>query len=171
MHNNVLYLYKLHLFVALKELNDEYCEKQSSGSTDKVLFRLAWDLKELSSLNDMGRLLLADGEVLSDKASNPTYDKIRDNFASKLTAYRDKLTSFYASVTRYRRTAATHILIIMISPEDRKKKPYAIPVQCVPYKGLKDMEVRELINKVIQEMVNRGMKVAGMHSVCVSITI
>ena len=50
----------------------------------------------------------------------------------------------------------------MISAEDRKKKPYAIPVQCIAYKGLKDAEVRNIANSIIREMHKRGMKVAGM---------
>lgn len=128
-----------------------------------MLFKLSWDLKELSTLNESGRSLLTECEVLFDKVLDPMYNRITDNFASKLTSFREKLTALYKSVTRYRRTAATHILVIMISPEDRKTKPYALPVQCVPYKGLKDMEVRELIDKVIEEMVGRGMKVAGMY--------
>ena len=51
----------------------------------------------------------------------------------------------------------------MISTEERSKKPYALPVQCLPYKGLKDGEVREIGNKVIQEMHKRNMKVAGKY--------
>ena len=51
----------------------------------------------------------------------------------------------------------------MISSEERSKKPYALPVQCIPYKGLSDSTVRELANKVIHEMVKRRIKVAGMN--------
>ena len=50
----------------------------------------------------------------------------------------------------------------MISTEERNRKPYALPVQCLPYKGLKDSEIWDIGNKVIQEMHKRGMKVAGM---------
>jgi len=49
----------------------------------------------------------------------------------------------------------------MISNEERNNKSYALPVQCLPYKGLSDMKVRELANYIIQEMVKRRMKVAG----------
>ena len=52
-------------------------------------------------------------------------------------------------VTRFRRTADTHVT-------------YALPIQLLPYVGIQDMEARTLMNKVIQEMVNRGMKVSGM---------
>ena len=51
----------------------------------------------------------------------------------------------------------------MISPEDRRRKPYAIPVQCIPYRSLTDAKARELASVVICEMVKRNMKVAGMN--------
>ena len=54
--------------------------------------------------------------------------------------------------------------MLLISSEERSKKPYALPIQCVPYKGLSDNKVRELANHVIHEMVIRGMKVAGKNS-------
>ena len=53
----------------------------------------------------------------------------------------------------------------MSSTEERNRKPYALPVQCMPYKGLKDSEVMDIGNKVIQEMHKQGMKVAGMYFV------
>lgn len=49
----------------------------------------------------------------------------------------------------------------MISPEERNKKPYALPVQCLAYDSLPDETVRSISNALIQEMSTRGMKVAG----------
>lgn len=146
----------------MKVHNDEYSEKESAGkSTSRNLFELAWDVKELSELNSTGRSLLVEIEVLSNRMADPLYDRIGDNLSRKVTSIRDKLTLYVKGITRYRRVAATHILVVMISTEDRKQKPYALPVQCMPYKGLKDMEVRKIINQIVQEMVNRGMRVAG----------
>lgn len=53
----------------------------------------------------------------------------------------------------------------MISAEDRRKKPYALPVQCIPYKGIGDTTVCELANKIICEMVKRKMNVAGRYCI------
>lgn len=49
----------------------------------------------------------------------------------------------------------------MISPEGRQRKPYALPIQCVPYTGLTEKQARVIVNKVIQEMHDRGMQVTG----------
>lgn len=74
---------------------------------------------------------------------------------------RNKLCTLAKGVSRYRREAATHIFVFMISPESRAFKPYAVPVQCVPYVGMKEKKLRELIRAIIRAMVQRGMKVAG----------
>ena len=78
-------------------------------------------------------------------------------------AVEQSLISFIKGIIRHQRTTATHILVFMISCKERRTKPYALPVQCIPYKGLGDMKIRKLANNVIQEMVNRNMKVAGTN--------
>ena len=62
---------------------------------------------------------------------------------------------------RHKRVAATHILAILISPECRNKKPYALPVQLIPYAGLNQKTLRKIISNVVSEMAARGMEVAG----------
>jgi len=49
----------------------------------------------------------------------------------------------------------------MICPEGRQRKPYALPIQCVLYTGLTEKQARVIVNKVIQEMHDRGMQVTG----------
>ena len=57
----------------------------------------------------------------------------------------------------------THVLVFMISTEDRKRKPYVLPAQCIPYKGMHDTMVSKLANKIISEMIKRKINVAGMQ--------
>ena len=125
------------------------------------MFRLAWDIKDLSDLIESGRKIKVECQTIKDKLLDETEDWITTNMTRQLTSLRGQLKSFVKSVTRYQRTAATHILVVMISPEERNHKPYALPVQCIPYNGLKDMEARALTDEVIKYMTDRGMKVAG----------
>ena len=125
------------------------------------MFRLSWDIKDLSDLIESGRKVKVECETIKDRLLDEAYDRVGSNMAGQLTALREKLTSFGKGTVRYRRTAATHVLIVMISPEERNTKPYALPVQCVPYVGFKDLEVRVIADKVIKCMTDRGMKVAG----------
>ena len=60
----------------------------------------------------------------------------QENISRQLAVTKQKLVNFIKSITRYKHTAATHILVFMISTEDRHKKPYALSVQCLPYKGI-----------------------------------
>ena len=55
-----------------------------------------------------------------------------------------------------------HTFVFMISPEQQDRKPYALPVQCIPYTSLKHGVCRQLVNNIIIEMTKRGMKVAGL---------
>jgi len=162
-----MYSYENKFHVSLTELkrsNDTYSEKlQSSRYNDKDLINLSWKIKELGDLNEMGRKLHSNIDVLLMKVGENHSLWVQDNVPSQLKGIRKDLVSFIKGVTRHQRTAATHILVFMISNEERRKKPYAIPVQCLPYKGLSDLKVRELSNKLIVEMKKRKMKVAGEY--------
>lgn len=127
------------------------------------MFALAWDIKEMENLNSKGRMLLVNIGIIFDKLREPPGNWGGYNIPLKITNVRDEATQFVKGVTRCKRTAATHCLVVMIGTEERNKKPYALPVQCMPYKGLKDNEVRKICNQVIQEMYKRNMNVAGNH--------
>ena len=124
------------------------------------MITLAWNVKELSDTNESGRKLIVDINSLIDRIG--TCNWIEGNISTCLTTLQKRVTNFVRVASRHKRTAATHILIFMISPEERNSKPYALPVQCIPYKGLSDFNVRELANVLICEMKKRNMKVAGI---------
>ncbi len=126
------------------------------------MMKLVWSLKELGDLDELGRKVKVNCQVIKDATEDESHNWVSSNMASQLASVRKSLQSYIKRVCRYRRTAATHVLVIMISPEARNSKPYALPVQCMPYVGLGDMEVRAITDKVIQEMTSRRMKVAGM---------
>ena len=157
-----IFIHEVCLYPDLTKTNATYSEKQKAGkSSEKILITLAWKVKELTDLNERGRRLLRDILAMVDKLQEEQCDWEGDNFPRRLTTLRERLRSFVRGVTRHKRTAATHLLVFMISTEDRRRKPYALPVQCLPYKGLSDAKIRELANKVICEMDSRNMKVAG----------
>ncbi|XP_065887166.1 uncharacterized protein [Dysidea avara] len=150
------------IYSELKQSNDTYSEKlQSNKYIEKDLINLSWKIKELGDLNEMGRSLHTEVNLLYSRLEAGQCFWEQENIPRLLTDIRKKLRSFIKGITRHQRTAATHILVFMISQEMRRTKPYAIPVQCIPYKGLSDLKVRELSNRIIEEMTKRKMKVAG----------
>jgi len=150
--------------IELSKANLAYSEKlQSERQKEKELIVLSWKVKELNDLGQTGRSLHSEVCQLRHNIQQGQCRWREDNVPRQLKVLRDKTVAFIMGITRHQRVPATHILVFMISNEDRNKKPYALPIQCIPYKGLSDAKVRELANKVIHEMVKRKMKVAGMN--------
>lgn len=148
--------------LGLTTSNDKYSEMhQTARHQEKVLINLAWEIRDLTELNQSGRTLLVDLKCLLDELEDESTDLVAENLPQTFSSVRKRLGVFIKGVTRHKRTAATHLLVFMISPEERNKKPYAIPVQCIPYSGLSDSKIRILANLVIEEMVKRNMKIAG----------
>ena len=155
-------MYIYIILVGLHKTSANYAQKQKEGkSPEKTMFELAWDIEELGRINETGRKLIIDCDTLKEKLLQPGYNRIAANFARQLRCFRDKALLFVKQVTKYRRTPATHILVVMISPEERNRKPYAIPVQCLAYTSLTDGAVRRICDALIKEMAHRDMKVAG----------
>ena len=117
-----------------------FAAKKSAGASEKSLMNLAWDLKDLEDLNEEERLLLTGLSVLQDLLVSE--ERVHDsNLPRQLTTLRKRLTLMIKALSCHKRAAATHVFVFMISTEDRAKKPYSLPVQCIPYKGLSDKKV------------------------------
>ena len=99
-------------------------------------------------------------ELLSacDLLRNDSTDVIQTNLARRLSTLQSKCLSFFRSVSRHKRVAASHVLVTMISSSQRNKKPYALPISCIPYKGLSESKARSHINSVIEHLKERNMR-------------
>ena len=149
-------------FVALEKVSKVFAEKQQKPTAEKTLMSLAWDLKDLEDWNERGRKIIVELDVLHNLLTAGTENWFSENIPRMLSVVCGRLSSFVKAVSRYKRTAATHVFVFMVRTEDRRHKPYSLPVQCIPYKGLPDQQVRKLADAVVAEMTSRGMKVAGM---------
>ena len=134
-----------------KQEQSNYERKQSSKAPEKELLKIAWKITEKEELLKICRQLIVDIEVVMDKVKIVAND-VKSNIARSLTLLRSSLTDFVKKLSKHQRTPATHIFVFMISPESRNKKPYALPVQCLPIGSLKDKQVRGLADKVINEI-------------------
>ena len=152
----------ISFIAALTQAQRAYEEKIESSRTPKnILLRLAWNVQDLQELLASVRQLSVDIVTLKDEIEDENYDPVEQNTAKTLKSLQSKLIETVKRLSKHQRTAATHILVVMVSPENRSRKPYALPVQCLPINALKDQQVRDLVNQVIAAMVERGMKVAG----------
>ena len=70
--------------IALVKANNEYATKQQEGvSTEKLMMNLAWNVKDLNDLNDCGRKVIQECDIIKRRLDDCSYDRISNNFAKK----------------------------------------------------------------------------------------
>ena len=149
-------------YLELKKAQLEYEQKlKSSHPSEQAMFSLVWEVEELTQLCDEGHALRVEILAAQDVLNMPDTERHHHNLPRKLCSIREKRIDMIKRTIRFRRQPATHVFVIMISSEFRDRKPYALPVQCVPYSGLKEKDIRRLANELIKVMVLYGMNVAG----------
>lgn len=123
-----------------------------------MLYALGWNLDELSKLNQKSRSLLVEVTTLRERVDSPPIAGL--NYT--VNKLQSSVKEFIRAVSRHQRTPATHVLVTMISPSERNRKPYALPLCCIPYVGLNESQARSHIHKVAKEMSEQGMHVEGL---------
>ena len=115
----------------------QFCRRQikeyKTCCPKKEPYGLAWKVKDLNTLLGNSRKFKVEIDIILDLLRTLTSDLIGANIAHKILMVQSDLK---ATLSRYKRVAATHVWTVMISPENRQQKPYALPVQCIPYKSL-----------------------------------
>ena len=79
---------------------------------------LAWELQELTELNVLRRQIIIECGSLRTKLAQSKEQRISSNLPASVEKFKKELVSFVKRIVRYKRIAATHILIVMISPEE-----------------------------------------------------
>jgi hypothetical protein len=82
---------------------------------------------------------------------------VKKDLEASFHDYHDYLTNLF----RKKRQPATHVLVIMISDEERLTKPYATPVLYIPSQTLRDQHVRDLLTDVKKKLMEKGLVVVG----------
>ena len=154
----------------LQTANKSFEDKLAEGhATDKSMFSISWDIEELKAISSECRKIHHKLQCCLDACCSSTLED--QNIPRKLLEIRPTLCTLIKRIAHFRRTPATHVFIMMISSETRDKKPYALPVQCIPYAGLKEADIRRLVTNLCKEMVTLGMKVSGKYNSCLWITV
>ena len=118
-------------------------------------------MEELNLLVKRSQTYIATVRCLIDVVADMNVALISSKVARQLSNLQDSLSSFILDLSRHQRVMATHIFVLMISSELRNTKPYAVPVQCLPYHSMKHHQLRNIVCTLIKEMKQRGMRVAG----------
>ena len=142
--------------------NNEYQDKLKDGHcTEQTMFSFSWDVEELKSLNSEGHSIHCELLACGEQCTHLLFGE--HNVARKLTSIREWLLAFNRWIVHFRRSPASHVFVFMLNSDLRDRKPYALPVQCLPYAGLKKVDMRRLITDLCRTMVSFGMNVSGMY--------
>lgn len=137
-----------------------YTEKSKTPNpSKKVLMELSWERVEYSELLQQCQCLLSYVKTLKVSVIQSSQVlHVQKSMCEKTSDWEKYLRNLFV---KRRQPAATHVFIFLLSDEQRNKKPYCLPIQYVPYHSLKDQTVRELTNKIREEMANLGMLSIG----------
>lgn len=145
----------------LEKATKLFQEKMRKATTSEETLRcLNWEVVEFQVLLEQSNnwlTLLTDllGELNPHNPDRAHVVSILKDSGSDMALY---LRNIYK---KRRQPAATHVLVIMVSDERRNHKPYALPVQYIPYYSLKDQYIRDFAKVVKQNMVQLGLQVVG----------
>ena len=142
---------------------EEYRKKYTNPSTaDESLKSANWNVVEFQTLLQQAQLLIQayEAEVinLNPAIVSPAVMKL---VKGSLRGLVSEAKGYLRNLFKKKRTAATHVLVLMLSDERRQKKPYALPVRYIPYRSMKDQFIRDFTRDVKQHMTNRGLAVVG----------
>ena len=136
----------------------EKSKNKKAQPSSKSVTDLEWDVQELQFLLEECQWAGARAAELDALYSSGSEQR----HSTELSEFKKRTDSIVRGVVRKQREPASHVMVFMVSPEGRVRKPYAVPVQMLPYKGLKDSTVRDLANQLKKEMHKRNMEVVGM---------
>lgn len=96
--------------------------------------------------------------------------------AKSLGFLKPDLQTYTMNVFKKKRTAATHLMVFMVSSERRKEKPYALPVWYLPFSSETDATVRTWTNSLKESLVASGLNVIGdyyssVYNLCYSLSL
>ncbi|OWF38671.1 hypothetical protein KP79_PYT23083 [Mizuhopecten yessoensis] len=138
---------------AFKKATNDFRKKMNQkNANSETLKGLNWEVVECNTL--LQQCLEFISKLKSDSDSRANIKSISQEYPIYLK-----------NLFKKKRTAATHILVIAISDEQRNIKPYALPIQYLPYKSLRDQYVRDITEPIKIALTLTGINVVGLVEV------
>ena len=121
---------------------------------DDKLKELSWEVVEISSLLDQACHFFHHYDTMKGSRED----------LSRHNEVKNDLTKYHKGLYKKKRQpAATHVLVIMASEEKRRFKPYALPIQYIPYHTITSKQVLVFVDKIKKKMVEMDMKCIGKY--------
>ena len=140
---------------------EEYRKKYNNNNTsEQALKNSNWEVVEHQTLLQQARSLSTTLETVL-ASLNPATCTNRLFLQGRAIVKDLKINQFLCNMFKKKRTAATHVLVFMVSDERRLKKPYAFPIRYIPYRALKDQYIRDFGKVIKLKMKEKGLKLVG----------
>ena len=97
------------------------------------MFSLISDIEDFKRLNEERRELRTESSTALHILIIPEAAQRDYNLRRKLGGVRSKLRELLRGLYKFERTPASHVFVFMVSSALRDRKPYALPIQCIPY--------------------------------------
>ena len=148
-----------------KQAVEDYRKKFDNRTTpEENLKNINWNVVEFQTLLQQAQLLKGSYEeqlsYLDPAVFEPRHIQAIRTLLKRLGK---EMKCYLRNLYKKKRTAVTHILVLMLSDERRNQKPYALRVRYVPYRSLRDQYVRDLTKDIKRAMVERGLRLVGQY--------
>ena len=148
----------VYLEAGLTEARKKYKEKFAiKGTAAATLKDLNWNIVEFQKLHEESQSLLSSFRKIKDM----DIQECKRGLRRLQKDYKTYLTNVFK---KKREPPASHVMVVMVSDERRHKKPYALPVKCVPYNSISDQFVRDITKDVRVKMLEMGLTHVGEYN-------
>ncbi|CAH1242354.1 Hypp6614 [Branchiostoma lanceolatum] len=144
----------------LTAANEKYQAKfQQRNSSVELLKMLSWERVEFNTLLEQSKAFRDRYERLlaALDPSSPTTDQVSKCLLDLCSDSQTYLNNLF----KKKREAADHALVIMVADERRQQKPYAVPIQLVPYHSIRDQQLQDLLDICHVEAKKLGLIPVG----------
>lgn len=130
---------------------------QQARGSQQVLMTSCWNVADYNQLSQQAEAFLQQYRLLKALLDEGQNVQAREQLSKIKTGYRDYLRNLY----KKKRRAATHVMVILAADEERSQKPYAVPVQYIPYHSIKDQFIRDMTAGIKRALTALNVLVVG----------
>ena len=140
---------------------DVYTKKFNAPNTSQELLKaLCWERIAFNTLFKQAQCFIEKYEAMKACLCQQA-PREKDVVTALQNVEHDALTYPRNLFVKKKQPGATHVLLFLVSDEQRNKRPYAPPVQYIPYKSIRDQYVRDMTDAIKSKMMELDLKPVG----------
>ncbi|CAC5363788.1 unnamed protein product [Mytilus coruscus] len=126
------------------EYDRQFLEKGFQSACNTLQTKVKVKITNAETLKSLNWEVVEFNQLLQDCTEYQRKLQNCSMYIDLLKSIKNDFLTYLKNLFKKKRTAASHVLVIAISDERRNKKPYTLPIHYIPYKSLRDQQVRDL---------------------------